>query len=91
MLRREGAWRWLYMQRLVGWSHGEALLDVDQLLSWLLMWLGRTDGDHSFLAALLPLLQLSVTVATTHGSHMSMYSRMSYPHVTSDIHFYTMK
>ena len=70
MLRREGGWRWQYMQRLVGWSYGEALLDVDQLLSWLLSWLGRTDGDHSFLAALLPMLQLCLTVATTHCPHM---------------------
>lgn len=50
------------MLKLVGWSHGESLLDVEQLLSWLLTWIGRTDREHSFLAALVPLLQLCITV-----------------------------
>ena len=62
MLRREAAWKWQYMLKLVGWSHGESLLDVEQLLSWLLTWIGRTDREHSFLAALVPLLQLCITV-----------------------------
>ena len=55
-------WRLHYTLRLAGWSHGDAMLDTEALLAWLLAALDRQGRHHACLTAVVPLLQLCTLV-----------------------------